>query len=182
MPREKVIAVGRLSAEKGFDLLLEAFAGLAPRFNGWVLEIWGEGPLRMELEGYRDSLGLKDRVHFRGLTEDIHRQYTQSDIFVLSSRFEGFPNALCEAMSNGLAVVATSCSGGVRNIVRSGVDGLLVPPGDSRALGGAMAELMVNPGLREALGAQAKSIVERFSVDSVLDAWESCLFNAQNNP
>lgn len=174
-PNRRLIAVGRLVHQKGFDLLLEAFSRLAPTHPEWTLEVWGEGPLRGELEAQRDHLGLKNRVSFPGLTEDIHARYAQAEVFVLSSRFEGFPNALCEAMANGLAVVATSCSGGVRDILRPGVDGLLVPPEDVKALESALSDMLTSPGLRASLGSQARSVVERFGLDSVLDQWEACM-------
>lgn len=170
----RVIAVGRLGPEKGFDLLLETFARLAPSFPNWELEIWGEGPDRTSLEALRDCLGLEGRVRLSGTTVDIHARYAQADLFVLSSRLEGFPNALCEAMSHGLPVVATSCSGGVRDILRHGVDGLLVPPEDSHALGAAFASLMGDPSRRASLGEAAKEVVRRFSLGDVLDSWEAC--------
>ena len=174
----RLIAVGRLSHEKGFDLLIKTFAWLAPQFPDWDLEIWGEGPERLALEGLRDESGLSARVQLPGLTEEIHTQYARSDLFVLSSRFEGFPNALCEAMSHGLPVVATSCSGGVRDIIRQGVDGLLVPPEEPMALAEAMARLMGYPSLREVLGTNAREVVQRFSVEDILDQWENCLLQA----
>ena len=173
--RWRLIAVGRLVHQKGFDLLLEAFSRLAPAHPEWMLEIWGEGPLRGELEAQRDRLGLQNRVSFPGLTEDIHARYAQADVFVLSSRYEGFPNALCEAMANGLAVVATSCSGGARDIIRPGVDGLLIPPDDAGALERALGEMLTSPALRASLESQAKCVVERFGLDSVLDQWEACM-------
>ena len=174
-PSRRLIAVGRLVHQKGFDLLLEAFGRLASAHPEWILEIWGEGPLRRDLEAHRDRLGLQSRVSFPGLTEDIHARYAQADMFVLSSRYEGFPNALCEAMANGLAVVATSCSGGVRDILRPGVDGLLVPPDDVDALERALGEALTSAALRAALGSQAKYVVERFGLDSILDEWEACM-------
>lgn len=174
-PSRRLIAVGRLVHQKGFDLLLEAFGRLASAHPEWILEIWGEGPLRRDLEALRDRLGLQSRVSFPGLTEDIHARYAQADMFVLSSRYEGFPNALCEAMANGLAVVATSCSGGVRDILRPGVDGLLVPPDDVDALERALGEALTSAALRAALGSQAKCVVERFGLDSILDGWEACM-------
>lgn len=175
---KRVIAVGRLGPEKGFDVLLQAFARLAPRFPDWEMEIWGEGLDRVPLESLRDDLGLRERVKLPGTTMDIHSQYAQSDLFVLSSRFEGFPNALCEAMSHGLPVVATSCSGGVREILRPGVDGLLVPPEDLSALAEALARMMSDAALRKALGEKAKEVVLRFSIQDILDRWEMCLAGA----
>ena len=174
----RIIAVGRLSREKGFDVLLEAFARTRRGYQGWTLEIWGEGALRSELEALRDRLGLHERVSFPGLTQSIHAHYASSDIFVLSSRTEGFPNALCEAMSHAIPVVATSCSGGVREILRPGLDGLLVPPEDPEALAQALCRLMDAPSLRRDLGLRAAEITRRFSLGTFLDKWDRCLRDA----
>lgn len=174
-PTRLILAVGRLSREKGFDLLLEAFKNVVAEFPEWRLEIRGEGPLRGELEDLRDTLGLQDRVSLPGIISEIHHCYIQADIFVLSSRFEGFPNALCEAMAHGLPVVATSCSGGVREIIKAGENGLLVPPEDVDALGRALSSLVANPELRKALGERARDIVERFGVEIIMDKWEAYL-------
>jgi glycosyltransferase involved in cell wall biosynthesis len=173
-----IIAVGRLGPEKGFDLLLQAFARVAPRFQDWDLEIWGEGPDRVSLEALRMDLGLERRIRLPGTTQEIHACYEKADLFVLSSKFEGFPNALCEAMSHGLPVVATSCSGGVRDIVRSGVDGILVWPEDPEALAGALTRLISNPSLRRSLGEAAKEVVHRFSIGRILEDWEVCICEA----
>lgn len=173
--RRRMIAVGRLGPEKGFDLLLEAFAQVAAKIPAWELEIWGEGPERNSLEAIRNRLGLTGRVRFPGTTTDIHARYAQADLFVLSSRFEGFPNALCEAMSHAMPVVATSCSGGVRDIIRPNLDGFLVPPEDVPALARALGQLMDDPKQRAALGQEAKRVIQRFGPEQVLDAWEECL-------
>lgn len=177
----RVIAVGRLSREKGFDVLLEAFARTGRGRQDWNLEIWGEGALRPELEALRDRLGLHERVRLLGLTQSIHDHYAVSDIFVLSSRTEGFPNALCEAMSHALPVVATSCSGGVREILRPGVDGLLVPPEDPEALAQALSRLMDTPSLRLELGLRAAEVTKRFSLGAFLDRWDRCLQDARHD-
>lgn len=178
-PVRRILAVGRLGPEKGFDILLQAFTRLAPRFPGWELEIRGEGTERMALEALRGQLGLEDKVRLPGTTPEIHSRYAQADVFVLSSRFEGFPNVLCEAMSHGLPAVATSCSGGVRDIIRPGVDGLLVPPEDPAALAEALATLMGDASMRATLGGEARRVVQRFDLEHILDSWEQCLRQAQ---
>ena len=171
----RVIAVGRLAWEKGFDLLLEAFAQLVDLYPDWSLAIWGEGPLRKDLEIYRDGLGLQGRVVFHGLSRDLHQHYLQASVFVLSSRFEGFPNALCEAMAHGLPVVATSCSGGVRSLLQSEQNGLLVPAEDPEALSGALGRLMGDSALRESFGLKAQTVVENYGLEKITDKWEHCL-------
>jgi GalNAc-alpha-(1->4)-GalNAc-alpha-(1->3)-diNAcBac-PP-undecaprenol alpha-1,4-N-acetyl-D-galactosaminyltransferase len=168
-----VVSVGRLSPEKGHDRLLEAFARIAARHPMWRLVIAGDGSERAALEALRDRLGLGARVELPGSVKDVGGLLARADLYVLASRREVFPMALCEAMAAGLPTVVMEYRPGVREIVRDGVDGVLVPAGDVEALGDAMARLMGDAGERRRLGARAGEIVERFGVDRVLGQWEA---------
>lgn len=170
-----IIAVGRLGPEKGFDLLLAAFARIAARHPRWNLRIVGDGDLREALERQTRDLGLTDRVQFTGRVQDVGARLATSDIFVMSSRFEGFPNALGEAMAAGLAVVAFDCPSGPRALIRHGVDGLLVPPENVPALAETLDGLISAPNQRAALAARASDIVERFSEPAIMQRWEDLL-------
>ena len=112
-------------------------------------------------------------MHLPGQVAEPAPLLRQAEFFVMSSRYEGFPMALTEAMSCGLAVVASDCSAGVRQIVRPGLDGLLVPPGEPEALAQAMLWLMQNPQGRASLAAKAPEVVERFGLRRVLEQWDS---------
>ncbi|HLO69040.1 MAG TPA: glycosyltransferase family 4 protein [Holophaga sp.] len=172
--RPRIIGAGRLTSYKGFDLLLEAFARVANRHPEWRLDLLGEGPERSALEAQARELGLGGRVRLMGNRSDITAQMRGADIFVLSSRAEGFPNVLCEAMAAGVAVVSFDCPTGPSDILRPGVDGLLVPLADVPGLAEALDRLMGSSELRRDLAARAPEILERFGESSILEQWEAC--------
>ena len=170
--RQRLIAAGRLVEQKGFDLLIEAFALLAPDFPTWDLIIVGEGPLRGSLEAQLARLGLQDRVFLLGSVGNIGAWYMACDLYVMSSRFEGFPNTLVEALACGLPAVSFDCETGPRDIIRPEIDGLLVPPGDVSALVSSLTVLMTNQALRERFAMRAVEARVRFSVDGIAGQWE----------
>lgn len=168
-----VVAMGRLSDEKGFDLLLEAFAQAELARDGWTLVILGEGPKRAALTEQARALGLASQVLLPGRTREPDAWLRHADIFALSSRYEGFPNVLIEAMQCGAASVAFACDSGPSAIVRDGVDGLLVPDKDVAALALALRRLAADAPLRVRLGAAACGVVERFSREAVYRQWQT---------
>ncbi|HMG36078.1 MAG TPA: glycosyltransferase family 4 protein [Blastocatellia bacterium] len=167
-----IIGMGRLVPEKGFDILLEAFAQIKDRHPQWRLMILGEGPLREELEVLSQKLGLAGSISLPGRVSAPDEYLAGADLFVMSSRFEGFPNALCEAMASGLAVISTDCPSGPREIIRQGTDGLLVATDDHAALAEVMDRLMSDERERQRLAIRAPEVTRRFAVEHVMGMWE----------
>jgi GalNAc-alpha-(1->4)-GalNAc-alpha-(1->3)-diNAcBac-PP-undecaprenol alpha-1,4-N-acetyl-D-galactosaminyltransferase len=173
--RPVVLTVGRLVREKGYDLLIQAFAQAQKCNPGWQLLILGEGLQRAELEKLAASLGLIGLVHLPGRVKNPYDYYHKADLFVLPSRYEGLPNALCEAMVHGLPVIATNCSAGVSEVVEDGVNGVLVSPEDIAGLSSALENLMADPERRANLGQQAARVRSRFGVEQVMQMWEDLI-------
>lgn len=170
--RRRLLAVGRLHPVKGFDCLLRAFAQLASLFPDWDLTILGEGEARADLEALCDGLGLKGRVSLPGRVGNVGDWYLSSDAYVLSSVAEGLSNTLLEAMASGLPCVAFDCETGPREIIRDGIDGILVRPvQDPEALAARLSQVMSDAGLRARLAQRAVDVRDRFSTARVMALW-----------
>lgn len=173
--RGRVLAVGRLAEQKGFDLLLRAFASSGWAARGVRLTILGEGPERQSLEALANQLGIAQAVEMPGVVQYPEDRMARATIFVLPSRYEGFPNALLEAMAMGCPVIAADCDSGPREIIRHGVNGLLVPVEDVDALAVALHKLFDDPALRARLGAEAVKVRDRYSRDSIVEQWNKLI-------
>lgn len=167
-----LLAAGRLIEEKGYELLLQAFSQLAPKHPSWDLVILGEGYARSKLEGEVKVLRLEGRVLLPGRMGNLREWYEHADLYVMSSRREGFPNALVEALAHGLPAVSFDCDTGPRDIIRHEIDGLLVPPENVASLAAALDRLMGDPDLRRNFGARAVEARERFSIETIAAKWE----------
>lgn len=167
-----VVAAGRLGPEKGFDLLIEGFARIAAAYPKWRMVIYGAGPLLQDLRDQAAAAGVADRIAFPGHADDLPSRLREAGLFVLSSRYEGFPNVLCEAMAVGTPVIATDIASGPREILRDGQDGVLVAPGSAEALADAIRGLMDDEARRRALGERARSVLTRYALAAVIESWD----------
>lgn len=173
--RKRVVGMGRLSHEKGFDLLVRAFAMTVQRRPQWDLVIYGEGPDRKRLERLAEESSLTERVFLPGWTDAPDEAFKSADLFVLPSRYEGFPNALLEAMAAGLAVISSDCLSGPREIIRDGYDGLLVRPESAEWLAAAMDRLMRDSDARRLLAEKAPEVLQRYSPERFYARWDAVL-------
>ena len=169
----RIVAVGRLTEQKGFDLLLDAYARAETK--DWQLCIFGEGPQRSSLEDKIAQLGLGRKARLVGNSVVPGDWTRKADIFVLSSRYEGFPNVLGEAMAAGLPVIATRCDFGPAEMIDHGHSGLLVAPEDANALSVAIQECIDDSALRDRLGREASRAVRAFSPQRVMRMWDEVL-------
>jgi len=179
LARPHLLSVGRLEHYKGYDLLIEAFARLKDKHPLWTLTVLGDGPQRKNLTELCAARGVASRVALAGRVDEPAVYLAQADLYVQPSRLEGFPNALCEAMAAGLPAVATDCSGGPAEIVRPGVDGLLVKSGSVDALAEGLDRLMSNADERRRLAGNAAEISKRFPEEKIFQMWDAVLAAAR---
>jgi glycosyltransferase involved in cell wall biosynthesis len=167
-----VVAIGRLSFEKGFDLLLEAWSVAVASRPGWTLRIYGGGPEQERLETLANSLAIADSVEFAGPTTEVAAALTEGSVFASASRAEGFPITLLEALACGLPCVAFDCAPGVRQLIHPGVNGALAAPGNTDELAAELAGFMDDPRLRAAAGRAAVESVAPYTPERIVERWE----------
>jgi GalNAc-alpha-(1->4)-GalNAc-alpha-(1->3)-diNAcBac-PP-undecaprenol alpha-1,4-N-acetyl-D-galactosaminyltransferase len=172
--KKQIISVGRLSSEKGHQVLLKAFAHLQDK--EWTLHLVGDGKERESLEILSKELQIDDRVVFHGKMHSFVNLLLESQIFVLPSFYEGFPNALLEAMSVGLCCVASDCISGPSDIIANGSNGLLFEPGNDIQLAELLNELIADKHLINKLSNEAMLSLDRFEKEAIFNQFEKSLF------
>ena len=168
---KRIIAVGRLQAQKGFDLLIQSWQLIAARHPDWQLVVYGHGGDLQKLQQQLEEAGLTSSMTFAGATDNIYKEYQNSAFYVMSSRYEGWGLVLVEAMSCGLPCVSFDCPYGPSDIIRDGEDGFLVENGNIQQLAEKMELLINNKELRERLGVRARLNAARFTSDNIMPQW-----------
>lgn len=170
---KRVIAVGRLDYQKGFDRLIQAWELVqhTGKFTNWKLDIYGQGEWREMLQQMIDKAELQNTVCLNWPTKQIGEEYVKSDMLVMSSNYEGFPMVMIEAMACGLPVVSFDYKCGPKDIIQSGINGLLVPNGDIQALADAMMKVMEDEAYRKMLSLNARKVVDTYSEQTVMAQW-----------
>ena len=172
--KEKIIiGAGRLNEQKNFPLLIRAFSRIADKFPEHKLVIYGKGDLLESLKSLSSELGIENRVEFPGYVPDMPQRLEKASMFVLSSDYEGMPNALMEAMASGLPCVSTDCGGGgARFLIQDGENGLLVPQKDENAMADAMTQILSDASLAEKLGNKARKLQDTLAPEKIYGEWE----------
>lgn len=170
---KRVIAVGRLDYQKGFDRLIEAWKLIqrTGEWTDWRLDIFGQGEWKDMLQQMIDERGLQHSVRINKPTKQIGEEYVKSSLLVMSSHYEGFPMVMIEAMACGLPVVSFDYKCGPKDIIQHGINGLLVPEGDVKALANAMMEVMADEAYRRMLSQNARKVVDTYSEEAVMKQW-----------
>ena len=174
------VAVGRLEHQKGFDRLINCWKAAIETHPGWQLDIYGEGPLRDELQRQIDSFRLQEIIKLRGTCTDMAEKYTQYSLHLMSSRHEGLPMTLLEAQAAGLPSVTFDFEYGAADIVTDGVNGFLVPQNDTKKFTNRLAQIMDSEDLRAKFGTEAKENVKAFFTENIMWKWEEFIKKTTN--
>lgn len=172
--KKRIVTAGRLAEQKNQKLLIDAFAGVYREHPDFSVEIYGEGPMREELQAYIGEKGLTAAVRLCGKVENVPETIRDAYLFVLPSDYEGLSNALLEAMAVGLPCITTDCAGS-DDAIRDGVNGLIVPVRDRDAMENAMRRLLEDPALAQDMGRKARESMSRYQAERVVEQWEALL-------
>lgn len=175
--QKKVVAVGRLNSQKNYDLLIEAFYDIEKNYPDYKLEIYGQGPEKDRLQSKIDRLDLSDKILLMGTKQNVMTHVADAELYVMSSDFEGFPNALVEAMASGIPVISTDFPTGVaKELIKDEINGYVVPVGDGKKLSHSMIKILSDKNLQEKMSENNKMLRIQLNVKKITEQWEE-LFN-----
>lgn len=174
--RKLIIAVGRLSTQKNYNLLIESFHEIKSDYSDYIVEIYGQGPEYDNIHHKIRSLHLENNIFLMGVKNNIMQSVNDAGLFVMTSDYEGFPNALVEAMASGLPVISTDFPTGVaRELIKDGVNGYVVSRNDKKELASAMIKILSNSELQESMSWENRKIVKHLDIDKIMDRWSAVL-------
>ena len=175
--RKVIVGAGRLTEQKNFTLLINAFAEVGKTYPEYELEIYGEGPLKNDLINEAKVLGIAEKVKFQGYVKNLGDRIQDAAMFVLSSNFEGMPNALIEAMALGMPVISTDCpAGGSKFLIKNKKNGLLVPTNDINAMVDAISYILKDSKKAKEMAQLAYNVGDELQFDKVYDKWNEFIF------
>ncbi len=174
-PMHKIVSVGRFFPQKNQKMLIQAFAEISPQNPDYQLIIYGEGPLRQELESLISNLHLDNKIFLPGFKKNIHELISDAEIFVLPSDYEGLSNALLEAMCMGIPCISTNVSG-IDEVIKNNINGILIPPGNTDKLVQAMERMINSPELRIKLSKKGFETGKKFTADFICEEWFKAIF------
>ena len=175
--KKKVVAIGRLTKQKNFENLITAFTLIADKFGDYILEIYGNGEQRYKLESLIKAKGMSNRIFLMGAHRDVLYKVTDASLFVMSSDYEGYPNALIEAMAIGLPVICTDFQSGIARELIGPENGILVPVNDVVSLTNAMNQLLSDDDICYKMSLNNVEIRDRLSVEKIADMWYDIMNN-----
>lgn len=170
---KKAICVSRLEFEKGIDRLIDVWSLVIKKHPDWKLEIIGEGTQQKHIQNLIFEKKLETYIYLKPATQDIERQYLQSSLLLLTSRFEGFPMVLLEAMAYGIPCVCYDCPYGPRSIIENGKNGILVKEGEKEIMADKICLLIEKESLRKEIGKNAHKDIQKFSQEKIMIQWET---------
>lgn len=173
--RHAVVGVGRLDSQKNFKMLITAFSNLSEKFSDYTLEIYGGGWQEKELRAHIEALGLQDRARLMGVKKGVMHYIADAALYVMSSDFEGFPNALAEAMATGLPVISTDFSTGVAKDIVGEKNGIVIPVGDEMALVDAMTAMLSDESRWDQMSRANRELLDTLSESRVMTLWNAAL-------
>ena len=172
LDNKRIIVVGRYNPAKGYEYLIQAWKTIHHKHPDWIVDIFGSGEMHDDVKRWIEDNGFSDSMLMNEPTDRIMEEYNRSSICVISSRYEGFPMVIMEAMACGVPCVAFDCPFGPRNIIKDGEDGILVEYLNSEALADSVCALIENVEMRKKMGMAARFNIRRFSSDEVMKKWK----------